>query len=83
MNSKNVFAVAIFMIIFVGVYSQSAIALSSSQSSKIGFQDGCADASIKHPTSPTDLHFNRHSNAHHHSKMYLLNYAAGLVKCGK
>ncbi len=84
MGSKNVFVVVIFMIIFIGVYSQLAMASSSSpQSSKIGFKDGCADSSIKHPTSPTDLHFNQHSNSHHHSKAYLLKYAEGLVKCGK
>jgi hypothetical protein len=85
MNSKNVFVVAMFMIIFVGVSNQltMASASSSSQSSKIGFKDGCADAPVKHPTSPTDLHFNQHPNAHHHSKNYLLKYAQGLVTCGK
>jgi hypothetical protein len=83
MYSKNVFVVAIFfMIIFVGVYNQLAMASSSSSGSKIGFKDGCADAPIKHPTSPTDLHFNQHPNAHHHSKAYLLHYAEGIVKCG-
>jgi hypothetical protein len=85
MNSKNVFVVAMFMIIFVGISNQLAMASSSSssQSSKIGFKDGCADAPVKHPTSPTDLHFNQHPNAHHHSKIYLLKYAQGLVTCGK
>jgi hypothetical protein len=86
MYSKNVFVVVIFMVIFIGVYNQLAMAsLSSSslQRSKTGFKDGCADAPIKHPTSPKDLHFNQHSNAHHHSKAYLLKYAEGIVKCGK
>ncbi len=49
----------------------------------IGFRDGCADANTLHPKQTTDLHFNRHSNAHHHSRAYLQGYAEGLIECKK
>ncbi len=72
---------------FAGVYSQFAIAKTSSSttthSSSTGFKDGCADSSITNPSSPKDLHFNQHPNAGHHSKSYLQGYADGLTKCSQ
>lgn len=86
MYNKNLFAIAFFIVMFAGVYSQFAIAKSSSattNSSSTGFKDGCADSSITNPSSPKDLHFNQHPNAGHHSKSYLQGYADGLKKCGQ